>query len=1068
MKLNLSKKIALFVCILILIVASILGVLSVRSSTNALIQQQKELGMQNAKDGAARLNAVVQMRLGILNEVANRADTQSMNWELQREILAADAERLEYLDLAVVSPDGTARYALSGEVAQLGDREYVKKAFQGEANISGVIVSKVTGEPVIMYAAPIQSGNSVIGVLVGRRDGNALSAITDELGSGERGYAFVLGPEGVIYAHPDKNMVLDQVNIFADIETGGSLQEFGLKLEALGLAKEGSIEYNYNGEYRMASLAPIPGTGWTLGVCSFEEDVLKGSVALRNTILIASIVIAAMGILAAVYLGMMISRPIVNLKKIADKLAIGDVNVIAETKQKDEIGDLTVAFAKMIENTKTQTDAAKRIAMGDLTIEVKPRSDADVLGISMAAVVATLKDLVAEAELLTAAAASGRLEVRGDADRFEGGYKEIIAGVNGTLDAVILPLNVAAEYMEQISKGEIPNRITDEYNGDFNEIKNSLNECIDSMNGLLEETNLLIRAAQDGKLDVRGNSEKFSGDWGTLIQGVNNLINAMATPINVTAEYVKAISKGHIPEKITDTYNGDFNEIKENLNSCIDVMNTLLEETNILILAAQEGTLDKRGDADKFSGDWGTLVQGINNLIEAFVRPINLTADYIDRISKGDIPAKITDVYHGDFNEIKNNLNNCIDMISGLLNETNMLIQAAQEGQLDKRADTSGFSGGWGELVGGVNLLLESVVKPIKEVTNVMREISEGNLNVSVEGDYLGEFGVLSSAVNHTASDLNDVVGEISEILGAISDGNLGISNVKEFKGDFIHISNSLNRILESLNTLLGDINTSSDQVSVGSKQVSDGSQTLSQGTAEQASTVEELNASVTEVAALTKENASNANEANQLTQTVKISAEQGNQHMAEMLLAMDEISESSNNISKIIKVIDDIAFQTNILALNAAVEAARAGQHGKGFAVVAEEVRSLAARSAEAAKETTDLIQKSIQKSSAGTEIANSTAKALKEIVSGVGKTADVITTIAKSSNEQAMGIAQINTGLNQVSHVVQNNAATAEQSAASSEELSGQAEMLKEMVGRFRLRDYASEIKLLDFDKF
>ncbi|MDF3000891.1 MAG: methyl-accepting chemotaxis protein, partial [Bacillota bacterium] len=701
-------------------------------------------------------------------------------------------------------------------------------------------------------------------------------------------------------------------------------------------------------------------------------------------------------------------------------------------------------------------------------IEVMPRSDADVLGISMAGVVATLKDLVAEAEMLTEAAASGRLEVRGDADRFEGGFKEIIAGVNGTLDAVILPLNVAAEYIEQISKGEIPNRITEEYKGDFNEIKNNLNECIDVMNGLLAETNLLIRATQDGRLNVRGNSDKFSGDWGTLIQGVNDLINAMVTPINVTAEYVKAISKGHIPVKITDSYNGDFNEIKDNLNGCIDVMNTLLEETNLLIHAAQEGKLDKRGDADKFSGDWGTLVQGINNLIEAFVRPINLTADYIDRISKGDIPAKITDIYHGDFNEIKNNLNHCIDIIGGLLNETNMLIRAAQEGQLDARANTSGFSGGWGELLSGVNLLVEAVVKPIKEVTIVMREISEGNLNVSVEGDYQGEFGVLASAVNHTAGDLNRVVGEISESLGAISDGNLGISNVKEFKGDFIHISNSLNRILESLNSLLGDINTSSDQVSVGSKQVSDGSQTLSQGTAEQASTVEELNASVTEVAQLTKENASNANEANQLTQTVKISAEQGNQHMTEMLQAMDEISESSNNISKIIKVIDDIAFQTNILALNAAVEAARAGQHGKGFAVVAEEVRNLAARSAEAAKETTELIQRSIQKSSAGTEIANNTAKALKEIVSGVGKTADVITTIAKSSNEQAMGIAQINTGLNQVSHVVQNNAATAEQSAASSEELSGQAEMLKEMVGRFRLRDFSSDIKLLEIDKF
>jgi methyl-accepting chemotaxis protein len=232
----------------------------------------------------------------------------------------------------------------------------------------------------------------------------------------------------------------------------------------------------------------------------------------------------------------------------------------------------------------------------------------------------------------------------------------------------------------------------------------------------------------------------------------------------------------------------------------------------------------------------------------------------------------------------------------------------------------------------------------------------------------------------------------------------------------------------------------------------------LSQGSTEQASSIEEITASMTQVSAQTKQNAANANQANQLALAAKENAVEGNGQMQGMVKAMAEINDSSSNISKIIKVIDEIAFQTNILALNAAVEAARAGQHGKGFAVVAEEVRNLAARSANAAKETTEMIENSIRKVEAGTEIANNTASALNKIVDGVAKAAELVGDIASASNEQATGIAQINQAISQVAQVVQTNSATAEESAAASEELSSQAELLKNAVNRFRL----SKVKL------
>ncbi len=441
----------------------------------------------------------------------------------------------------------------------------------------------------------------------------------------------------------------------------------------------------------------------------------------------------------------------------------------------------------------------------------------------------------------------------------------------------------------------------------------------------------------------------------------------------------------------------------------------------------------------------------ISNIIS---RPIKKLLESADSISRGNLNVDVDINTKDEVGNLAGSFRKMIEAIKLLTSDANMLVDAAVEGKLDVRADISKHSGDYKKIVEGVNLTLDAVTKPVKEASEVLKEMANGNLKTRVKGNYKGEHAEIKNALNDTIDSLSVYITEISDVLQEMSNSNLQLSINNEYKGNFAQIKDALNLIIQSFNAVFTEINNAADQVSGGSSQVSDGSQALSQGTTEQASAIEELTVSITEVAAQTKQNAVNASQANELALNAKEGAVLGNSHMKDMLKSMEEINESSSNISKIIKVIDDIAFQTNILALNAAVEAARAGQHGKGFAVVAEEVRNLAARSANAAKQTTDLIEGSIKKVEIGTKIANNTAESLDQIVLGVSKAATLVGEIAVASNEQATAISQINKGIEQVSNVVQTNSATAEQSAAASEELSSQAAMLKGMVGKFRLK--------------
>lgn len=331
-------------------------------------------------------------------------------------------------------------------------------------------------------------------------------------------------------------------------------------------------------------------------------------------------------------------------------------------------------------------------------------------------------------------------------------------------------------------------------------------------------------------------------------------------------------------------------------------------------------------------------------------------------------------------------------------------------------------------------------------IADIAKNVAAGDLNVELKSEGKDE-GVFAEMKNM----MSTLRGKAA-LANQISSGDL-TSDVKLASNRDI-LGKALKEMSENLNRIIAEVNDATVQISSGSSQVSDSSQSLSQGATEQAASLEQITSSMTEMASQTKTNAENATLANQLSSDARSAAETGNQQMKTMVEAMGEINEAGRNISKIIKVIDEIAFQTNLLALNAAVEAARAGRHGKGFAVVAEEVRNLAARSAKAAKETAELIEGSVEKTTNGTKIASHTAESLQEIVNAVTKVTDLVGEIAAASNEQAEGIAQVNQGLGQIDQVTQHNTASAEEGAAAAEELSSQAAHLKGLMSTFKIK--------------
>ncbi len=541
-----------------------------------------------------------------------------------------------------------------------------------------------------------------------------------------------------------------------------------------------------------------------------------------------------------------------------------------------------------------------------------------------------------------------------------------------------------------------------------------------------------------------------------LVQVLSTFLNRMLIikPIIKLKDEMIELSEGRFDTNFA--LEPDTSEIGSLIFSVYKVKGTihsLVEGLKDVSGELKQGDIDARISEADFKGEYGSAVKAINAIIDDYIDEILTMLTAYGEFGKGNFdvvlrqyPGKKS-VANEKFDMLKHNL-------KSVSSELSSLISLATNGKIDKKVEASLYKGDWKKLMEGLNTLLQAISDPINEANFMLEKLSEGDFSVSVSKNYKGSFAHMMDSFDYMISTTGSYISEITSILGLIADGDLSVTIERTYVGEFNLIKQSINNIIKTLNATMANIKTSAESVFTRANQISQTAMDIANGASTQASTVEELSASITLINEKALKTSQDAHAANEISSYSIISAKKGSQEMQDMLSAMNDIKEASRNISKVVKDIDDIAFQTNLLATNAAIEAARAGADGKGFSIVASEVRLLSAQSSQSAKDTSDLIDDAIRKIDDGMNKAKATSDSFDEIVSGIDTISETIGYIYSATNEQSNNISQMSTGIHQISQVVQDNSSTSQESAAAAEELNSMAGSLNELVSKFKLQ--------------
>lgn len=678
--------------------------------------------------------------------------------------------------------------------------------------------------------------------------------------------------------------------------------------------------------------------------------------------------------------------------------------------------------------------------------------------------------------------------------------KNLAEGINKIGDVSQHGFSEIKQSIIALSEGDLSKRIEGEYQGEFLEIKTSLNDTMNQLSLILNDIKKNVHQISNGDFSDLIDTNNKKGFILELVTGINSISTVTEKGLSEIRQSIIALSEGDLSKRIEGEYQGEFLKIKTSFNNTLNQLSTILNDIKVNVRQISTGNFNNAIDTEDKRGFLLELAMGINSINTVVNKGLGEFQDSIEALSKGNLNNPIRGEYAGKFDEIKVAVNNTLRQLTNVMDEIKRSATAISQGNFMMRIDLEDKEGFLLELGQSINEISETSNKGLKEISDVLNGLSHGNLDKTIINDYQGSFLEIKEVVNGTIQKLQNVVGEIQDTANAVKNGDFtvrvdtdekegflldlseslneigdtshrGLNEIGEvlhdlcdgslvhemegeYKGTFEDIKETLNSSIIHLRDMVVKIQESARFVNDASSEISEGSKDLSRRTEIQNSTLEETAAATEQLRTTVKTNTEVAQDANGKASEARNIATSGDQIISNTVAAMERIETSSSKVSDIIGVIDEIAFQTNLLALNAAVEAARAGEAGKGFAVVASEVRNLAGRSAAASKEIKDLINLSVEEVQKGSDYVKESGTTLHNIIESVNTIADLINQIASESENQYKGISEVNLAINNMDMTTQKNAALVEQSMGSSHSMSEQAESLFELTNFFTVQ--------------